>query len=96
MIQEDTGTQDLLVRLEDKVAVITLNRPEALNALNIEMAERFSEKLNEWAKDENIKRFHEYPWSDNDYNYAYYIEPFNMVKTTKNFFLKIVKLETCL
>ena len=34
MIQEDTGTQDLLVRLEDKVAVITLNRPECFNAIN--------------------------------------------------------------
>ena len=36
--------------------VITLNRPEVLNALNIEMAEKFSEKLNEWSKDQNIKR----------------------------------------
>ena len=27
--------------------VITLNRPDALNALNLEMAEQFSEKLNE-------------------------------------------------
>ena len=37
MIQEDTGTQDLLVRLEDKLAVITLNRPEARNAMSGEM-----------------------------------------------------------
>ncbi len=36
--------------------VITLNRPQALNALNIEMAEQFSKKLNEWSKDQNIKR----------------------------------------
>ena len=36
--------------------LITLNRPKTLNALNIEMAEQFSEKLNEWAKDQNIKR----------------------------------------
>jgi len=36
--------------------LITLNRPEALNALNIEMAEQFSVKLNEWAKAKNIKR----------------------------------------
>ena len=37
MIQEDTGTKDLLVKLEDKVAVITLNRPEARNAMSGEM-----------------------------------------------------------
>ena len=36
--------------------VITLNRPQALNALNIEMAEQFSETLNKWSKDKNIKR----------------------------------------
>ena len=36
--------------------VITLNRPQALNALNIEMAKQFSETLNKWSKDKNIKR----------------------------------------
>ncbi|PPR49613.1 MAG: hypothetical protein CFH14_01025, partial [Alphaproteobacteria bacterium MarineAlpha5_Bin4] len=36
--------------------VITLNRPDALNALNLEMAEQFSEKLNEWSNNNNIKR----------------------------------------
>ena len=36
--------------------VITLNRPQALNALNIDMAEQFSETLNIWSTDEKIKR----------------------------------------
>ena len=36
--------------------VITLNRPQALNALNIDMAEQFSETLNKWSADKNIKR----------------------------------------
>ena len=36
--------------------VITLNRPQALNALNIEMAEQFSETLNKWSADKKIKR----------------------------------------
>ena len=33
----DTGTQDCLVYLEDSVAVITLNRPQARNAMSGEM-----------------------------------------------------------
>tara|TARA_B100001964_G_scaffold226321_1_gene275107 strand:+ start:154 stop:1149 length:996 start_codon:yes stop_codon:yes gene_type:complete len=36
--------------------VITLNRPQALNALNIDMAEQFSETLNKWSADKKIKR----------------------------------------
>ncbi|MGE4609034.1 MAG: enoyl-CoA hydratase/isomerase family protein, partial [Myxococcota bacterium] len=35
----DTGTGDLLCRIEDHVAVITLNRPDAKNALSPEMKE---------------------------------------------------------
>jgi enoyl-CoA hydratase/carnithine racemase len=33
----DTGTEQLLGRVEDRVAVLTLNRPEARNALSFEM-----------------------------------------------------------
>jgi len=36
--------------------VITLNRPQALNALNIDMGEQFSETLNKWSADKKIKR----------------------------------------
>jgi len=36
--------------------VITLNRPQALNALNLDMAEQFSETLNKWSADKKIKR----------------------------------------
>ena len=35
----DTGTGDLLCRIEDQVAVVTLNRPAAKNALSPEMKE---------------------------------------------------------
>jgi len=35
----DTGTRDLLCRIEDRVAVVTLNRPDAKNALSPEMKE---------------------------------------------------------
>ena len=40
----------------NSTGVIKLNRPKSLNALNIEMAKQFSEKLNEWEIDENIDR----------------------------------------
>jgi enoyl-CoA hydratase/carnithine racemase len=33
----DTGTEEVLCRVEDRAAVITLNRPEARNALTLEM-----------------------------------------------------------
>ena len=36
--------------------IIKLNRPEALNALNFEMSENFSNQLNEWIKNDNIKQ----------------------------------------
>ena len=54
MIQEDTGTQDLLVRLEDKVAVITLNRPEARNAMSGEMNAALQKALYEAELDPQV------------------------------------------
>ena len=35
----DTGTGQLLLRIEDRVAVLTLNRPEARNALGQALAD---------------------------------------------------------
>ena len=36
--------------------VISLNRPKALNALNLDMVKKFYDKLKEWENNENIKR----------------------------------------
>ena len=36
--------------------IVHLNRPKALNALNLEMAEAFLKQLNKWQIDNNIKR----------------------------------------
>ncbi|MGH0037352.1 MAG: enoyl-CoA hydratase [Myxococcota bacterium] len=35
----DTGMEELLCRVEDRVAVVTLNRPESRNAITLEMKE---------------------------------------------------------
>ncbi len=35
----DTGTEQVLCRVEDRVATVTLNRPEARNALTVDMKE---------------------------------------------------------
>ena len=41
---------------KNNTGIITLNRPKALNALNIDMAKIFSEKLQEWNENINIQR----------------------------------------
>src|SRR5690606_31260761 len=41
----DTGTEELLVRVEARVAVVTLNRPEARNALTPAMKEALARTI---------------------------------------------------
>ena len=41
----DTGTEQLLCRVEDRVGVVTLNRPEARNALSVELKEALHEVI---------------------------------------------------
>ena len=41
----DTGTQDLLAELADGVLTLTLNRPEARNAMSGPMTEALSAQL---------------------------------------------------
>ena len=41
----DTGTRDLLCRIKDSVAVVTLNRPDAKNALSPEMKEALGDLI---------------------------------------------------
>ena len=41
---------------QKQTGIIILNKPKALNALDIEMADLFLDKLNKWEKDDNIKR----------------------------------------
>jgi len=41
----DTGSEQLLCRVEDRVAVVTLNRPEARNALTMELKQALAATL---------------------------------------------------
>jgi 2-(1,2-epoxy-1,2-dihydrophenyl)acetyl-CoA isomerase len=50
----DTGTDYLLGRVEDGVAVLTMNRPERLNALHPEMFRGFGRVLPGLATDEEV------------------------------------------
>ena len=42
--------------IKSNTGIIYLNRPKALNALNLEMAQLFLEKLKQWESDYNIER----------------------------------------
>lgn len=47
--------ENLLYQIEDGIAMITLNRPKALNALNSALLSELSEVLDQVAKDESVK-----------------------------------------
>jgi enoyl-CoA hydratase/carnithine racemase len=50
----DTGSGQLLCRVEERVAVVTLNRPEARNALTMEMKQALARTLPELARDADV------------------------------------------
>ena len=47
---------DILFSEIDQTGIIKLNRPKALNALNLEMAKKFYDKLLKWEENNNISR----------------------------------------
>ena len=47
---------DILFEVKNSTGIITLNRPNALNALNLNMAIQFSNKLREWENNNKIER----------------------------------------
>ncbi|MBT7624716.1 MAG: enoyl-CoA hydratase/isomerase family protein, partial [Proteobacteria bacterium] len=46
---------DLLVSVKDNIATLTLNRPEARNALSPEMRELLRTSMQELATDDNVR-----------------------------------------
>jgi 2-(1,2-epoxy-1,2-dihydrophenyl)acetyl-CoA isomerase len=55
MASVETGTEDLLAENQDGVGIITLNRPEARNAMSGEMNAALSQTLADWELDPAIK-----------------------------------------
>jgi 2-(1,2-epoxy-1,2-dihydrophenyl)acetyl-CoA isomerase len=51
----DTGTKDLLAEVDDGVAILTLNRPEARNAMTGEMNESLSRMLAQFELDTEVR-----------------------------------------
>ncbi len=47
---------DIIFSEKDQTGIILLNRPKALNALNLEMVRKFHDKLLEWDQNKNISR----------------------------------------
>ena len=47
-------TESVLVSKEGRAGIITLNRPKALNALNLEMIRAMTRTLKEWESDDSI------------------------------------------
>jgi len=51
----ETGTEDLLARVEDRVAVLTFNRPDRRNALSTEMYTGFATALPQIEADPDVR-----------------------------------------
>ena len=47
---------EIFFDIKKATGIITLNRPQALNALSLTMAEQFAIKLQEWQTDDKIER----------------------------------------
>ena len=49
-------SDDVLTRVEDSTGLMVLNRPSAINSLNLSMVETIRVVLSEWAHDEKVQR----------------------------------------
>ena len=51
----DERLKELLVEVRNGVATVTLNRPEALNALTLDMCKGLASRLDEWERDGSVR-----------------------------------------
>ena len=49
-------SSSIIFEEQNETGIVLLNKPKALNALDLEMAELFYDKLNDWKNNKNIKR----------------------------------------
>ena len=49
-------SNSIIFEEQNETGIVLLNKPKALNALDLEMAESFYDKLNDWKNNKNIKR----------------------------------------
>ena len=47
-------TETILTEVRDRVATLTLNRPEKLNALTVELLEQSIAVLKDWSRDPGV------------------------------------------
>ncbi len=50
----DSGSEDLLCRVEERVAIVTLNRPESRNALSLELKEALHRVFDALERDDGV------------------------------------------
>ena len=55
MALSESSTEELLVEQKDNIAILTLNRPERLNAISREMLQELSAKMVEANKDPEVR-----------------------------------------
>ena len=55
MALSESNTEELLVETRDRIAIITLNRPERLNAISRNMLQELSAKMVEANRDPEIR-----------------------------------------
>jgi enoyl-CoA hydratase/carnithine racemase len=53
--QQTVDEAEVLTRIEGHIGIITLNRPKALNSINLEMIRLITEALKRWEKESQIK-----------------------------------------
>ncbi len=55
MVPDRNGKEEVNCKIEDEVAIVTLNRPEVMNALNMQLLKRLTQVMQEVEADERVR-----------------------------------------